>query len=256
MCFDNKINIYNNDCFEIMKTIPDRFIDLIICDPPYGTTPLNWDTIIDFNELWNSFYRIMKPTTPVLFFGQEPFASKVRLSNLKDYKYDWYWEKERLTNVFQVKRRPGKNVENIMVFYKEQCVYKPQKTERIGKSHSNKVGDEAKMAVTLCGNKSNIKPSNYIDDGTRYPKQTLKINRDCPIKRLHPTQKPVELLEYFIKTYTNENAIILDPTMGSGSTGVACLNLNVKFIGIEKDKTYFEIAKNRLENHSTQKNIF
>ena len=148
---NRKISLYLGDCLEIMKQIPSNSVDLLICDPPYGTTPLSWDSIITFDKLWESFSRIIKPATPILIFGQEPFSSYVRMSNMKEYRYDWYWEKERLTNVFQVKRRPGKTVENVMVFFKEQGIYYPQKREHLGKKVTNKIGENARWSVTQSG---------------------------------------------------------------------------------------------------------
>lgn len=208
-----------------MKEIEDNSIDMILCDPPYGTTPIKWDKIIDFNLLWKEYDRITKPTAAICIFSQEPFASYLRLSNIKNYKYDWYWEKERLTNVFQVKKRCGKTVENICVFYKEQCTYNPQKIIYTGKKVTNKIGENARWSVTQAGYEQTTKPFEYIDDGTRHPTQVLRINRDNPRKRLHPTQKPVDLLEYLIKTYTNDGDTVLDNCMGSGTTGVACKTL-------------------------------
>lgn len=242
------VQLYCGDCLDIMKTIQDNSIDCVICDPPYGTTPIKWDKVIDFTALWKEYNRIVKPNGAIVIFSQEPFATYLRMSNIKDYKYDWYWEKERLTNVFQIKKRCGKTVENIVVFYKGQCTYNPQKTEHLGKKVTNKIGQNARWSVTQAGYEPTTKPFEYEDDGTRYPTQVLRINRDNPRKRVHPTQKPVELLEYLVKTYTNENDLVLDNCMGSGSTGVACKRLNRDFIGIEKEEKYFEIAKKRIEN--------
>ena len=239
--------LYKGDCLTEMQKIGDNSVDMILVDPPYGTTPLHWDSILDFNKIWQQYHRIAKPNAAIVVFAQEPFASFVRMSNMKEYRYDWYWEKERLTNVFQVKRRPGKTVESICVFYKEQCIYNPQKHEHIGKLVSNKVGENARWSVTQSGYESKTKPFEYHDDGTRHPTQVLRINRDNPRQRLHPTQKPVDLLEYLIKTYTNEGMTVLDNCMGSGSTGVACLNTNRNFIGIELDDSYFKIAGDRLK---------
>ena len=240
-------SLYRGDCLTEMNSIRDGSVDMILIDPPYGTTPLHWDNVINFERLWNQLHRVAKPNATIVIFAQEPFASFARMSNIREYRYDWYWEKERLTNVFQVKRRPGKTVENICVFYKEQCIYNPQKHEHLGPPVKNKVGDNARWSVTQSGYNQNTKPFSYNDDGTRHPTQVLRINRDNPRERLHPTQKPVELLEYLIKTYTNEDMIVLDPTMGSGSTGVACLNTNRNFIGIELDDQYFTVAENRLK---------
>lgn len=251
-----KYTLYQGDCLDIMQQIPENSVDCVICDPPFGTTPLTWDSIIPFDKLWEQFSRIIKSTTPIILFGQEPFSSYVRMSNIKQYRYDWYWEKERLTNVFQIKKRCGKTVENIMVFYKEQCLYNPQKHDHIGKRVTNKIGDNARWSVTQSGYEQKTKPFEYNDDGTRHPTQVLKFNRDNPRQRLHPTQKPVELLEYLIKTYTNEGMTVLDNCMGSGSTGIACLNTNRYFIGIEKDENYFNVAKQRIENHKVQQKLF
>lgn len=241
------IKLFCGDCLDIMKTIDSKSIDMILCDPPFGTTPLHFDSVIDFTLLWKEYNRIAKDTAAICIFAQEPFASYLRLSNIKYYRYDWYWEKERLTNVFQIKKRCGKTVENICVFYKEQCTYNPQKTIYTGKKVTNKIGENARWSVTQSGYNQTTKPFEYIDDGTRHPTQVLRINRDNPRKRVHPTQKPVALMEYLIKTYTNEGDIVLDNCMGSGSTGVACNNTNRNFIGIEKDEKYFNIAKNRIE---------
>lgn len=244
----SNIQLYNGDCLEVMKQLQDNSIDAIICDPPYGTTPCEWDNVIPFDALWSEYHRILKPNGVVVLFSQEPFATYLRMSNIRDYKYDWYWEKERITNVFQVKQRAGKTVENICIFYNEQCTYNPQKSEHIGKPVSNKIGDNAKWSITLSGHTQTTKPFEYHDDGTRYPTQVLRLNRDNPRERLHPTQKPVELLEYLIKTYTNAGDTVLDNCMGSGTTGVACQNLNRNFIGIELDEHYFQIAKERIGN--------
>ena len=233
-----------------MKNIPDKSIDMILCDLPYGTTKCSWDVIIPFEQLWEQYNRIAKENAAIVLFGQEPFSSLLRVSNIKNYKYDWIWKKERLTNVFQVKRRPGKVVENISVFYKKQPTYNPQKTKHNGPLRSNKIGDNAGFSITQTGG-GGPKPIEYNDDGTRYPLQVIEFNRDSMYEeKYHPTQKPIELLEYLIKTYTNEGETVLDFTMGSGSTGVACKNLNRSFIGIELDKNYFDIANERIKKLS------
>ena len=239
--------IYNEDCLEGMKDIPDKSIDCIICDLPYGTTPCKWDSIIDFNLLWEQYERIIKDNGAICLFGQEPFSSLLRCSNIKLYKYDWYWQKERLTNVFQVKRRPGKVIECISIFYKKQPTYNPQMTNYEGQKVTNKIGKNAKFSITQ--SVSIKQPTIYNDNGTRYPLQVLRINRDSMYdERLHPTQKPIELIEYLIKTYSNEGDIILDNCIGSGTTAVAAMNTNRNFIGFELDKNYFDIAIKRIEN--------
>jgi len=243
------------DCLEKMKDIPDKSIDMVLCDPPYGTTPCKWDTVLDFSRLWEQYHRIVKDNGVILLFGQEPFSSLLRCSNLKDFKYDWYWEKERLTNVFQVKWRPGKTVEVISVFYKKSPCYNPQKTKHEGKLVSNKIGKDARWSETMSTNLKTSQPLEYFDDGFRHPTQILRFNRDNSRKGVHPTQKPVALCEYFIKTYTNEGVIVLDNTMGSGSTGVACVNTNRDFIGIENDKEWFNIAEDRIKEAMKLKGI-
>lgn len=240
------VNLHCGDCLEVMQTIEDKSIDLILCDLPYGTTPCDWDKEVPMELLWKQYERIIKDNGVVVLFGQEPFSSYLRISNIDMYKYDWYWEKERLTNMFQVKRRPGKTVETISVFYNNQCVYNPQKSIHLGKPVTNKIGENARFSITQSG-KSNVKPLEYKDDGTRYPTQVLKFNRENSRTLLHPTQKPVELLEYLIKTYTNEGDLVLDNCMGSGSTGVACVNTHRDFIGIELNSEYFNIAQERIK---------
>lgn len=246
---NNNFNIMLGDYADKLKEIDDCSIDLVLCDPPYGTTPLEWDKEIDFSQFWKLVERVIKPTTPILIFAQEPFASKLRLSNLDWYKYDWYWKKERPTNIFQVKRRPAKYVENICVFYKEQCLYFPQKVQHIGNKVTNKPAGN--FTKTVSANTIKVKP--YEDDGTRYPCEILEFTRDVYYENLHPTQKPVALLEYLIKTYTEKEQTVLDMFMGSGSTGVACLKTSRNFIGIEIDNGYFNTAESRL--NSTKKDI-
>lgn len=227
-----------------MNDIPDNSIDCIICDLPYGTTKCSWDIVVPFDELWNQYNRIAKDTTPIILFGQEPFSSLLRTSNLKDYKYDIYWEKERLTNINQVKRRVGKTVETLSVFYKKQCTYNPQMIKYDGKLRSNKVKN-GKLGILT--DNSEKKVVEYKDNGFRYPTQVWKFKRDCLTSNLHPTQKPLALIEELVKTFSNKSDIVLDNCMGSGTTGVAALNLSRKFIGIEKEKEYFDMAKERIE---------
>lgn len=237
------MELWHGDCLCLMDNIPDKSIDCIITDLPYNLTSCSWDIIVPFDDMWKQLKRIAKPTSPIILFGQEPFASELRMSNLKDYKYDIYWEKERLTNIQQVKRRVGKTVETISIFYEKQPTYNPQMIKYEGKPRSNKVKNG--VIGKLSDNKEH-KVTEYIDTGWRYPTQVWKFQRDCLKSNLHPTQKPVALLEELIKTFSNEGDIILDFTMGSGSTGVACVNTGRKFIGIELDDTYFEIAKERI----------
>lgn len=237
--------LWHGDCLKLMSDIPDNSIDCIICDLPYGTTKCSWDIVISFDELWGQYSRITKDTTPIILFGQEPFSSLLRTSNLKDYKYDIYWEKERLTNINQVKKRVGKTVETISVFYKKQCTYNPQMIKYDGKPRSNKVKN-GKLGILT--DNSEKKVVEYKDNGFRYPTQVWKFKRDCLTSNLHPTQKPLSLIEELVKTFSNKGDVVLDNCMGSGTTGVAALNLSRKFIGIEKDEKYFNIAKERIES--------
>lgn len=238
-----KIDLKHGDCLNVMQDISDNSVDCIICDLPYGTTACSWDIIIPFDELWAEYKRIAKPNAAVILFGQEPFSSLLRVSNLSDYRYDIYWEKERLTNINQVKRRVGKTVETISVFYKNQCTYNPQMIPYVGKPRSNKVKNGKLGKLSDCNEKPVLE---YHDNGLRYPTQVWKFKRDCLTSNLHPTQKPLALIEELIKTYSNEDDTVLDNCMGSGTTGVACKNLNRNFIGIEKDENYFDIAKKRI----------
>lgn len=239
------IELHNGDCLEIMKTIKDHSVDLILCDLPYGTTVCKWDNIIPFDKLWEQYNRIIKNNGAIVLFGSEPFSSQLRLSNLKNYKYDLYWKKEKPTNFMQLKRRPGKLTENICVFYNKQCTYNPQMVKHKGKLVKNSPKGKFNSVVSAKLNKQIIP---YNDTGYRYPGDILEFRRVKLKEYVHPTQKPVPLLEYLIKTFSNEGDLVLDNCMGSGSTGVACKNTNRNFIGIELDKNYFEIAKNRIYN--------
>jgi DNA modification methylase len=236
-----QVNLLHGDCLELMKNIPDNSIDLCLTDPPYGTTNCTWDNVIPFEPMWKELKRIVKDNGAICLFGSEPFSSHLRLSNLKMFKYDLIWQKEKPTNFFQLKRRFGKVTELLSVFYSKQCCYNPQKYKV---EHRIKTSPKGSHNSIITGKNKKVLP--YKDDGTRYPIDILKFRRISLGKTLHPTQKPVALLEYLIKTYTLEGETVLDFTMGSGSTGVAAKNLNRNFIGIEKDDKYFNIAKERL----------
>ena len=229
--------IYKGDCLEAMKSIPDKSIDMILCDLPYGTTRNKWDTVIDLDLLWSQYERIIKDNGAIVLFAQVPFNIVLGYSNLKLLKYEWIWEKEQGTGHLNAKKMPLKSHENIMVFYKKPPTYNPQ---MVGTEVRTVKRSGNKSKTTNYGDFIEIKESTYIG---RYPKDIIKFNKD---KGYHPTQKPVALLEYLIKTYTNEGEIVLDNCMGSGSTGVACRNTGRKFIGIELDDKYFEISKSRL----------
>jgi len=235
----SKIDLRQGDCLELMKSIPDGSVDMVLTDPPYGTTACKWDSVIPFEPMWAELRRIIKPNGAVVLFGSEPFSSALRMSNIKQYKYDWYWDKGQGTGFLNSKKMPLKSIENISVF-QSKVSYNPQM--RTGfKPYSIKQGD------TKTENYGKQTGAITVSTGDRFPLTLIRFNRDK--QKYHPTQKPVALLEYLIKTYTNEGETVLDFTMGSGSTGVACKNLNRNFIGIELDETYFELAKERIKNN-------
>lgn len=235
-----KVNLLHGDCLELMKEIPDKSIDMILCDLPYGTTQCKWDEIIPFDKLWEQYNRIIKNNGAIVLFGSEPFTSLLICSNLKNFKYNWIWQKNKATGFLNAKKQPLNDNETISVFYKKQCTYNPQMTvaEKVYKR-----GLAIRKKSDCYGEE---KPLVQVDNGFRYPKRIQYFNNNFTKKQLHPTQKPVELLEYLIKTYTNENEIVLDNCMGSGSTGVAALNTSRRFIGMELEEKYFEIAKDRI----------
>ena len=244
--------IKQGDCLELMKEIPNKSIDLILCDLPYGTTACSWDVIIPFDKLWEQYHRIIKDNGAIILFGQEPFSSMLRVSNLKDYKYDIYWEKERLTNITQVKRRVGKTVETISIFYKNQCTYNPKMIKYEGELRSNGVKN-GKLGKLTDGQEKRV--FEYHDNGYRYPTQVWKYNRDCLTSNLHPTQKSIQLLEDIIETFSNQGNIVLDNCMGSGSTIIACINTKRKYIGFELDDNYYKIAEKRIQHRLNNPNI-
>ncbi|MEA1891619.1 MAG: site-specific DNA-methyltransferase [Campylobacterota bacterium] len=291
----SKIDLYKGDCLEIMDKLIEKgvVVDAIIADAPYNTTACEWDSLIPFNDflmqskskrssklqpvyrdeyilqelknnreykeicdffdknsnegMWQKLNKLIKPNGAIVLFGSEPFSSALRMSNIKDYKYDWAWVKDNGTGFLNSKKQPLRNNEQILVFYKKQSAYNPQmrkgfkpyKSERKGKSFSDNYGNQVNVTT--------------VSNGDRYPLNTLTFTRDG--SKLHPTQKPVALMEYLVKTYTNEGELVLDFTMGSGTTGVACQNTNRDFIGIEMDECYFDIAKKRIENTAAEKRL-
>lgn len=239
-------NIYLGDCLEIMPHIPSNSIDMILCDLPYGTTACKWDNVIPFEPLWEQYHRIIKDNGAIVLFGAEPFSSKLRISNMKNYKYDWIWEKSKATNFLNAKKQPLRAYENICIFYDKQPTYNPQMSE--GGSYNKGIRkQQTKDDVYGEFNQVEVK-----SDGLRYPRNVIYFKTaESEGETHHKTQKPVALLEYLIKTYTNENYTVLDNCMGSGSTGVACVHTNRNFIGIELDEGYFNIAKERIESEQT-----
>jgi site-specific DNA-methyltransferase (adenine-specific) len=230
------IDLRQGDCLEIMKEIPDKSVDMILCDLPYGTTRNKWDSVIPLKNLWEQYNRIIKENGAVVLFSQFPFTITVAQSNIENFKYEWIWQKDNGTGFLNSKKMPLKIHENILVFYKKLPTYNPQMRtgykpyiQKSGRGSSN-YGEQIRVVTE--------------NNGTRHPIDIIEFKRDK--EKLHPTQKPVELLEYLIKTYTNEGETVLDNCMGSGSCGVACVNTNRCFIGIELDKNYFKIAKERI----------
>lgn len=241
------IKLMHGDCLELMKGIPDGSVDLVLTDPPYGTTACKWDSVIPFEPMWEQLHRITKDNGAIVLFGSEPFSSALRMSNIKNYKYDWVWEKEQGTGFARSKKQPLRKHENIMVFYSEPPFYN-HIGEPLGKPRIVKRKRDS-------NNKSNSDCLANADDRvsvyTHTTKHTiLRFNRD---RGLHPTQKPVSLMEYLIKTYTNEGETVLDFTAGSGSTGVAAVNTNRKFIGIELNDDYFDVAEKRIREAQSEK---
>ena len=237
------IDLKLGNCLELMKDIPDKSIDMILCDLPYGTTRNKWDSIIDLKKLWVQYERIIKDDGAIVLFSQMPFTAELVHSNLNLFKYEWIWQKENGTGFLNAKKMPLKIHENIEIFYKKTPTYNPQMrkgfkpySQMSGRGSSN-YGEQIRVQT--------------INEGERYPIDIIEFKRDK--EKLHPTQKPVELLEYLIRTYTNESEIVLDNAMGSGSTGVACINTNRNFIGIELDENYYKIACERI--HNTQDKV-
>jgi site-specific DNA-methyltransferase (adenine-specific) len=235
--------LYHGDCLELMKDIDDKSIDMILCDLPYGTTACKWDSIIPFEPLWEQYHRIIKDNGAIVLFGNEPFSSQLRLSNLEMYKYDWKWEKSQGVNFAQCNHMPMSNYEDIMVFgrfglsknAKIQPVYNPQGIVELNKSKKAKTNTEHRP----CDNNKD-----HVQKYGNYPKQIQHFKSE---RGLHPTQKPVALFEYLIKTYTNEGDLVLDNCAGSGTTAIACINTNRNYILMEKEQIYFDVAKKRIE---------
>jgi len=250
-----KAVLLQGDCLEKLKKIPDKSIDFILTDPPYGTTACKWDNIIPFEPMWIELKRIIKDSGAIALFGNEPFSSTLRTSNLNMFKYDWIWEKSDPSGFVNAKLMPIKSIEIISIFSfgktsngnKNNMIYNPQDLIPYNKITKAKRKSLHENTFARPSDKES-----YLQQWTNYPKQILKFKNDKGKDKFHPTQKPVALLEYLIKTYTKENEVVLDFTMGSGSTGVACKNTNRKFIGIELDEKYFNIAKNRINGEENE----
>ena len=232
--------IYNEDCLEGMKKIEDKSIDMILCDLPYGLTASKWDAVIPNDLLWEQYERVIKENGAIVLFGNEPFSSHLRMSNIKSYRYDWKWDKVRGANFATVNRRPFNSFEDIMVFYKKQPTYNPQFWQ--GKPYEQKQGYVGEGKQTGLSRKEVVTKS----DGRRYPLSIIRFSKG---NGLHPTQKPVPLFEYLIKTYTNEGETVLDNCMGSGTTAIACMNTGRNYIGFELDEDYHKLSEQRISEH-------
>ena len=241
----SKIELMKGDCLEMMKSIPNGSVDLILTDPPYGTTQNKWDSVINLEGMWKEVWRVLKPNGACVLFSAQPYTSVLVTSQIKYYKYEWVWVKNLKTGNLNARRMPMGGHETLQVFYKKPPTYNPQKRKRTTEVKS--------------GNKFNSKTSNYGTQREEYlDRQSDEINPDTVLLqfkcvhnssgKVHPTQKPVDLLEYLIKTYTQENETVLDFTFGSGSTGVACVNTNRNFLGVELDENYFNIAEKRIQD--------
>ena len=230
--------LFNGDCLDIMKQIPDNCIDMILCDLPYGVTDCEWDNVIPFDKLWEQYNRIIKNNGAIVLFSMQPFTTKLISSNLKDFRYLWYWYKNYATGFSYARYQPMRKIEDICIFYKKMPTYHPQGLIKIDSPTIKKRTNSSIYRMTLT--------NSYKPTYKNYPKNVLHFDGVNSKDRLHPTEKPVALLEYLIKTYTNENDVVLDNCMGSGSTGEACQNTNRHFIGIEIDTDFYNVACERL----------
>ena len=239
------------DCMELMKHIPDNSVDMILCDLPYGTTNTGegrntWDVILPFEPLWEQYFRITKENAAIVLTAAQPFTSQLISSQLKHYKYNWIWEKTRVTGVLNAKKQPLRNYEDVCVFYRSQCTYNPQGVTACFKQTSTGVSSDNTSSKNY-GQLNQTGNGKYVQTETNYPKQIIKIPSET--STVHPTQKPVELFEYLIKTYSNEGETVLDNTAGSGTTAIAAINTNRKWICMEQDSEYFDKAYTRVLDH-------
>lgn len=245
------VQLMQGDCLVRMAEIPDGSVDMILADLPYGTTACKWDNVIPFEPLWKHYWRVLKPNGAVVLFGSEPFSSHLRMSQIKHYKYDWVWQKDKPSNPLLANKQALKYHENISVFYRHQALYQPQMRQRKPENKRNNKPRAFQSAVTRY-----VPNSENMNQGTSDWIKPSSILSFTMQRGQHPTQKPVPLLEYLIKTYTLEGETVLDNTMGSGSTGVAAVNTSRKFIGIEQDDKYFAIAQKRIADAQMPKELW
>lgn len=235
------VTLMHGDCLERMAAIADGSVDMVLCDLPYGTTQNAWDAVIPFDALWEHYWRVCKPSAAIVLTAAQPFTSALVMSQPKEFRYQWVWEKAKATGFLNAKKQPLRAHEDVLVFYKCLPTYSPQMT--MGEPYSmlkkscatGSYGSQANRAGLICAS-----------DGERYPRSVLKMANSLRVESVHPTQKPVELMEYLIRTYTHAGETVLDSTMGSGTTGVEAVNLGRSFVGIERDAAYFEIAQQRI----------
>lgn len=233
------IILHNADCFDILPTLQDKSVDLVLADLPYGTTQCAWDSILPLDRLWREYHRIVKPTSAIVLCAAQPFASVLISSNMERYRYEWIWEKGNATGFLNAKKQPLRAHESAQVFYAQQPVYNPQMTD----GHARKTTKRKTVNSECYGKALNL---TEYDSTSRYPRSVQFFSSDKQKANFHPTQKPVAWMTFLIETYTNPGAVVLDNCMGSGTTGVAARQLDRRFIGIEKDRKYFEIAQDRI----------
>lgn len=256
-----EIKLLHGDCLELMKEIPDKSIDMILCDLPYGVTACKWDTVIPFEPLWKQYNRIIKDNGAIVLFAKQPFTTLLISSNINEFRHNIVWHKDKCANFIHAKNQPRKTTEDIIVFSKEgsgfvhnsknKCTYNPQMVSRKARKRMKET-ERSKNIIDIRGKSCAFKQGEDFIPDKSYPENIVYFKTEHK-NRLHPTQKPVALLEYLIKTYTKADELVLDNCMGSGSTGIACINTNRRFIGIEKDDNYFNVASERINKHLRQR---
>jgi len=246
-----KLELIQGDCLDKMKDIPDGSVDMVLADPPYGTTACKWDSVIPLEPMWEQLKRVIKPKGAIVMTASQPFTTTLIASNMKMFKYCWVWDKISVTGFANAKRQPLRHIEDVVIFCKKATFYNPQGLKVVNKKRKNSAtdGGQTLKSEHISNGKGALRTAGLerTQKFTNYPRQRLEIPRES--STMHPTQKPVALMEYLIKTYTNEGEMVLDFTMGSGTTGVACKNLNRNFIGIELDEEYFKIAEKRIDEN-------
>jgi site-specific DNA-methyltransferase (adenine-specific) len=249
--------VLQGDCLELMRNIPDKSIDMVLCDLPYGTTACKWDVIIPFEPLWEQYHRIIKDNGAIVLTASQPFTSALVMSNVKNFKYEWIWEKAVGSNFAVAKYQPLKEHENVLIFAKNKTIYNPIKEPRKGSGSKRLVNGYKSDGTSsdVYGGLQSVRKGKEYDE-LKYPSSVQYFNNREKSRGLHPTQKPVALFEYLIKTYTNEGDLVLDNCAGSGTTAIACLNTNRNYILMEQEQKYIDIINKRIEEHTSQINLF